>query len=100
MQNTEGIPGHPEIELALLRLYRLTENKHFLELAKKFIDERGKAPDFWAREAKKRSWSVWNSDPWDNDYRQSAKPVREQTDRKSTRLNSSHSTSSRMPSSA
>ena len=64
MQNTEGIPGHPEIELALLRLYRLTENKHFLELAQKFINERGKAPDFWAREAKKRSWSVWNSDPW------------------------------------
>ena len=80
MQNTECVPGHPEIELALLRLYRLTENKHFLELAKKFIDERGKAPDFWAREAKKRSWSVWNSDPWDNDYRQSAKPVREQTE--------------------
>ena len=79
-QNTEGIPGHPEIELALLRLYRLTENKHFLELAKKFINERGKAPDFWAREAKKRSWSVWNSDPWGNDYRQSAKPVREQTE--------------------
>ena len=80
MQNTEGIPGHPEIELALLRLYRLTENKHFLELAQKFINERGKAPDFWAREAKKRSWSVWNSDPWGNDYRQSAKPVREQTE--------------------
>ena len=79
-QKHEGIPGHPEIELALLRLYRLTENKHFLELAKKFINERGKAPDFWAREAKKRSWSVWNSDPWDNDYRQSAKPVREQTE--------------------
>lgn len=79
-QNTEGIPGHPEIKLALLRLYRLTENKHFLELAKKFINERGKAPDFWAREAKKRSWSVWNSDPWGNDYRQSAKPVREQTE--------------------
>ena len=79
-QNTEGIPGHPEIELALLRLYRLTENKHFLELAEKFINERGKAPDFWSREAEKRSWSVWNSDPWSNDYRQSAKPVREQTE--------------------
>lgn len=79
-QNTEGIPGHPEIELALLRLYRLTENKHFLELAEKFINERGKAPDFWSREAEKRSWSVWNSDPWSNDYRQSVKPVREQTE--------------------
>lgn len=79
-QNTEGIPGHPEIELALLRLYRLTENDHFLELAGKFINERGKSPDFWSREAEKRSWSVWNSDPWSNDYRQSAKPVREQTE--------------------
>jgi len=49
-------------------------------LSEHFINERGKAPDFWAREAKKRSWSVWNSDPWDNDYRQSAKPVREQTE--------------------
>lgn len=79
-QNTEGIPGHPEIELALLKLYRVTENRHFLELSERFINERGKAPDFWAREAAKRSWTVWNSDPWDNDYRQSGKPVREQTE--------------------
>jgi len=79
-QDTEGVPGHPEIELALLRLYRLTENRHFLELSERFINERGKAPDFWAREAEKRSWTVWNSDPWDNDYRQSGKPVREQTE--------------------
>lgn len=79
-QNTEGIPGHPEIELALLRLYRLTENRHFLELSERFINERGNAPDFWAREAAKRDWSVWNSDHWSNDYRQSAKPVREQTE--------------------
>ena len=57
-QNTEGIPGHPEIELALLRLYRLTENRHFLELSERFINERGNAPDFWAREAAKRDWSV------------------------------------------
>ena len=74
-QNTEGIPGHPEIELALLRLYRLTENKHFLELAEKFINERGKAPDFWSREAEKRSWSVWNSDPWSNDFREQTEAV-------------------------
>lgn len=79
-QKHEGIPGHPEIELALLRLYRLTENKHFLELAEKFINERGKDPSFFAKEAEKRSWTVWNGDPWDNDYRQNSKPVREQNE--------------------
>lgn len=79
-ENREGVPGHPEIELALLKLYRLTGNRHFLELSEHFINERGKSPDFWAREAEKRDWTVWGSNPWDNDYRQSGKPVREQTE--------------------
>lgn len=80
VQGVKGIPGHPEIELALLKLYRLTNNAHFLELAKMFIDERGKDPAFFAKEAEKRDWTVWGSDPWSNDYRQSAKPVREQSE--------------------
>lgn len=80
VQGINGIPGHPEIELALLKLYRLTNNAHFLELAKMFIDERGKDPAFFAKEAEKRDWTVWGSDPWSNDYRQSAKPVREQSE--------------------
>ena len=79
-QGNKGIPGHPEIELALLKLYRLTKNAHFLELAEMFIDERGKDPAFFAKEAEKRSWTVWGSDPWSNDYRQSARPVREQSE--------------------
>ncbi|OQV11147.1 hypothetical protein CLAIMM_15031 [Cladophialophora immunda] len=36
-----GYPGHPEIELALLRLYHRTQNPEHLELAKFFITERG-----------------------------------------------------------
>lgn len=36
-----GYPGHPEIELALLRLYNVTGNTRHLELAKFFITERG-----------------------------------------------------------
>ncbi len=35
-------PGHEEIELALVKLYSATEEKRYLELAKFFIDERGK----------------------------------------------------------
>jgi len=34
-------PGHEEIELALIRLYRATGNKRYSELAKFFIDMRG-----------------------------------------------------------
>ena len=79
-EGAPGCPGHPEVELALLKLYRLTGDERFLRLSERFIDERGVDPAFYEKEAKKRSWSVWNSDPWDNDYRQSSKPVRQQSE--------------------
>ena len=37
-----GTPGHPEIEMALVELYRVTRNRAYLDLACFFIDERGK----------------------------------------------------------
>lgn len=49
-----GYPGHEEIELALVRLYRATGNKRYLDLAKFFIDERGTEPSFFIEEARKR----------------------------------------------
>ncbi|KAM0187279.1 hypothetical protein ACHAPI_011192 [Fusarium lateritium] len=36
-----GYPGHPEIELALFRLYQATGNKDAYELSKYFLEERG-----------------------------------------------------------
>ena len=38
----ESPPGHQEIEIGLVRLYRATKNKNFLKLAKFFLDIRGK----------------------------------------------------------
>ncbi len=38
-------PGHPEIELALMRLAKITGETRYAELAKYFIDERGKHPE-------------------------------------------------------
>jgi DUF1680 family protein len=35
-------PGHEIVEMGLVRLYRLSGNKNYLDLAKFFIDERGK----------------------------------------------------------
>lgn len=34
-------PGHPEIEIALIRLYQVTGNPDHLKLAEYFVDERG-----------------------------------------------------------
>lgn len=36
-----GYPGHPEIELALLRLYSVTGNEDSYDLARYFLEERG-----------------------------------------------------------
>ncbi len=38
-----GVPGHQEIEIGLIKLYRVTGNKKYLNLAKFFLDERGNA---------------------------------------------------------
>lgn len=56
-----GYPGHPEIELALMRLYEVTENPRYLNLANYFVEERGAAPHFYDSEYEKRGrTSYWN----------------------------------------
>ncbi len=82
-QKAEGYPGHPEVELALLRMYRATGNEKCLKLAEHFINTRGVDADFFDRERKVKGWSVWGTDPnspVSKEYQQSAKPVREQTE--------------------
>jgi len=39
----QGVPGHEELELALIKLYRLTGEERYFRLARYFLDERGKA---------------------------------------------------------
>ncbi|HEY5953192.1 MAG TPA: beta-L-arabinofuranosidase domain-containing protein [Terrimicrobiaceae bacterium] len=46
-----GYCGHPEIELALLRLYSLTKERRYLDLCRYFIDERGQSPHYFDQEA-------------------------------------------------
>ncbi len=75
-----GYPGHPEVELALMKMYRCTGNKHCLELAEHFINNRGVDADFYRKERASRDWTVWGNNAEDGDYQQSGRPVREQTD--------------------
>lgn len=79
-EGNEGWPGHPEVELALIKMYRTTGNERCLTLAEHFINIRGTDSHFYEKEAAKRGWSVWNSNPSDVDYTQSQKPVRQQSD--------------------
>ena len=42
----ERTPGHEEIEIALIRLYQITQHALYLELARQFIEQRGRGGVF------------------------------------------------------
>lgn len=73
-----GYPGHEEIELALIKLYRHTGNSRYLALAAYFIDERGRLPHYFDLEARRRGENPANYWAKSHAYTQSHRPVREQ----------------------
>jgi len=80
-----GYPGHEEIELALVRLWKTTGERRFLDLASYFIDERGQRPQYFDIESDERNEDEKNVDEWPHtigqrhDVKQAHLPVREQT---------------------
>jgi DUF1680 family protein len=68
-----GFPGHQEIEIGLAKLYRATGNRAYLDLAKFFLDERGR---YFGGEkhAPNDPFAVYDAD----EYMQNHKPVLEQ----------------------
>jgi DUF1680 family protein len=76
-----GYDGHPEIELALVRLAEATGERRYLALAKFFVDERGRQPHFFDQEGiREKRHIAWDNRPAMDIYRtfQAHKPVREQ----------------------
>ncbi|MEX9254074.1 glycoside hydrolase family 127 protein [Pseudenterobacter timonensis] len=79
-----GYPGHPEIELALMRLYDVTQEPRYMALAQYFIEERGRQPHFYDIEYEKRGkTSYWHNygPAWmvkDKAYSQAHQPLSEQ----------------------
>lgn len=76
-----GFDGHQEIELALVKLYEVTQEPRYLSLSQYFIDERGTEPHFflqeWEQRGKKSFYrSVLHAPHLA--YHQSHLPVREQ----------------------
>nr|MBO2493572.1 hypothetical protein [Clostridia bacterium] len=78
-----GYPGHPEIELALVKMYKVTGDQKYLRLAKFFIDERGRQPHYFAQEAELRGEKRKNAEQdnmWSTyHYYQAHLPLKEQT---------------------
>lgn len=76
-----GCPGHQEIELALMKLYRVTGTKAYGELARYFLTVRGSKPNYLLEElattGKDRIFPEFAD--YDDKYAQSHLPPVEQT---------------------
>ncbi|MGH7594913.1 MAG: glycoside hydrolase family 127 protein [bacterium] len=73
-----GYDGHEEIELALVKLYHATGERRYLQLAKYFVDERGRQPHYFDLEARARGEDPASYWAKTHEYTQSHIPVREQ----------------------
>ena len=76
----KGYGAHAEIELALMKLYRLTGEDRFLKQASYFVDERGQMPSYYDEEARKRGENPEDYVYKTYAYSQAHKPVREQSE--------------------
>ncbi|HEX2145923.1 MAG TPA: beta-L-arabinofuranosidase domain-containing protein [Glycomyces sp.] len=81
-----GYCGHQEIELALVKLFRATGERRYLDLSLRLTDNRGKSPFYFDVEAERRgdagyfggNGPIVRSDKRSREYGQTHAPVREQ----------------------
>ena len=75
-----GYPGHPEVEVGLIKLYYATGNRSYLDMAKYFVDIRGVGENYFLKEMNEPDYEPVFPDFHDYDllYAQSHLPVREQ----------------------
>ena len=68
-KNVPWVVGHEEIELALVKLYKLTGEEKYLDLSDWFLDQRGRGLGVGA---------IWDNPNWGPKYAQDDVPVKEQ----------------------
>lgn len=79
----KGYPGHEIAEMALVRLYQITNEKKYLELSRFFLEQRGTQPKYFELEDAKRAEEEGRSfkpdkDPMSYSYYQAHKKVQAQ----------------------
>lgn len=82
----DGAPGHEGIELALVKLYRVTDENRYRDLAQYFVDRRGRADSRLKWEATHPDETGGDVPPdifledgeWDGSYAQAHEPIRDQ----------------------
>ncbi len=81
-EKEEGIPGHQEIEIGLLRLYHATGNARYRDMALRFLNQRGQDPDWFKKHTPAHPgihYGGYDILADDTIYNQSDVPVRKQT---------------------
>jgi DUF1680 family protein len=83
-----GCPGHEEIELALVKLFRATGERRYLDLSRFFLDQRGREPSVFREEMRKLepdqkgpNWYFFGDEAgedFNTEYCQDHLPVRDQ----------------------
>ena len=80
-EKEHGFPGHQEVEIGLLKLYHITGKEKYKDMARYFLEERGKNPDYFYEEKIKRGWSHWgqySTEKLDVSYNQAHQTIYEQ----------------------
>ena len=81
-EREEGMPGHQEIEIGLLRLYHATGNARYRDMALRFLNLRGQDPEWFKKHTPAHPgvhYGGYDICPEDTVYNQSDMPVRDQT---------------------
>jgi hypothetical protein len=75
-----GYPGHPEVELALVKLYKVTGKRDYLELANDFVRMRGEEPCYFLSEECRKTGNYIFPEfkDFDLDYAQAHLPMEQQ----------------------
>jgi uncharacterized protein len=72
-----GYPGHPELEMALVKLYRETGEQRYMDLATYFVNERGQEPNYFDIEMEARGERREDFHQQTYRYCQAHAPIRE-----------------------